>query len=336
MESFEVAGREHVSLTTDQLRVEVVPALGGTICSLIATPSACPSGPAPGDPETGPAGTELLWQPPWGIRPAGAVALPGSVVNTATDTFPGGWLTLFPNGSESTVVDGADWPAWGEARLAHCAWRSTAGSIILTSRLLRSPFEITKIISVRDGDIEISETVQNVGEQHLDVVWGSQLIFGGPMLGPQTRFDSRASLVRPDARQTPSADYEDILSWPRSYTSDGLVNLRSLPDLDRRVSRTAYLSDFSSPDASLTNTELGIRVALNWDGDLWPYLWYQLETGGRSGYPWWGAARYLALTPATSWPAAGLAEIRRVSATSLRIHPGSSRTSQLSVRVGPS
>ena len=336
MESFEVAGREHVSLTTDQLRVEVVPALGGTICSLVAAPRARPSDQVAGAPETESTGTELLWQPPWGIRPAGAVALPGSATNTATDTFPGGWLTLFPNGSEGTVVDGADWPAWGEARLAHCAWRSTAGSIILTSRLLRSPFEVTKIISVRDGEIEISETVRNVGEQHLDVVWGSQLIFGGALLGPQTRFDSRAALVRPDARQTPSADYEDILPWPRSYTSDGLVNLRSLPDLERGVSRTAYLSDFSSFDASLVNPELGLRVELSWDGDPWPFLWYQLETGGRSGYPWWGAARFLALTPSTSWPAAGLGEIRRVSATSLRIHPGSTRTSQLSLKVGPS
>lgn len=314
---FEVAGREHIALTSDQVYVECVPALGGTVVAMHRVDE----------------GTELLWRPPWGLRSALAAPLPGSPENTAVDQLVGGWSTIFPNGSEAAVVDGADWPAAGEARLAWCDWQQTPSSLILTSRLVRSPFLVTRVISLQGDEVTIGETVRNVGQQHLDVIWGSQVVFDGALLGPRARFDAQAALVRPDARQTPTAGYDDILPWPRSYAADGLVNLRTLPDADARVSRTAYLSDFGAHQARLSNPDLGLQVEIGWDGDVWPYAWYQLETGGRSGYPWWGSARFLALTPCSSWPATGIGEVRRISATSLRIHPDTARTAQMTVRI---
>ncbi len=325
VQRIQVAGREHLRISSDQLQLELVPSLGGTIVSLRRRH------PAGSDEETG---RELLWRPRWGHRPVGAAVLPGSTANVSTDTFLGGWFSMFPNGSESTVVEGADWPANGEARLTWCDWEQTNSSVILTGQLVRSPFQFTKTVSVQGEEVTVGETVTNVGNEHVDVVWGSQLMFDAELFGLQTRFDSRATLVRSDARQTPSAGYDDILPWPRSYAAEGLVNLRSLPDPRRgEVSRAAYLSDFGAAEASLISPEHGFRVDLSWDGDTWPYLWYQLETGGRTGYPWWGAASYLALTPSSSWPAAGVGEIRRISATSLRIHPGAVRTAHLSLRL---
>ena len=329
LERVEIAGRQHLRLTTDRLSVELVPALGGSITSLVArVPAGAESSPSSGD-------TELLWRPPWGLRPGGAAPLPGSASNVAIDSWSAGWLTMFPNGSEAGTVDGADWPAWGEARLAWCDWRVEGDAVVLTSRLSRSPFELTKTISVVDDTVTLDESVRNFGEEHVDVVWGSSLTFGEPLVGAHTRFDSGAALVRPDARQTPSADYDDILPWPRSYTADGLVNLRGVPDPSHQgVSRTAYLSDFGSFQARVSNPQLGLGVELQWEGETWPYLWYQLETGGRFGYPWWGAARFLSLTASTSWPSAAISEIRRISATSVRVQPGSSRTAHLQLRVG--
>ena len=50
-------------------------------------------------------------------------------------------------------------------------------------------------------------------------------------------------------------------------------------------------------------------------------------------FPWFGAGRYLAFTPCTSWPAHGLHDARRISSTLLRIHPESTRSAHLTVRV---
>ena len=78
-------GWEVLRLSTDELSLDVLPGLGGTITSLTRTRDTA----------------ELLWSTPWGLRRAGAYALPGSSEATMIDSFPGGWQTLFPNGGES-------------------------------------------------------------------------------------------------------------------------------------------------------------------------------------------------------------------------------------------
>lgn len=321
VERLQVADREIVRLSSDQLRLDVVPGLGGTAISLVRLSDQA----------------ELLWRSPWGLRPAGARPLTGNAESLMLDSLPGGWQTIFPNGGNSAVVNGAEWDYDGEARVAWFDWEQAGSSVILTTRLVRSPFEVTKIISVNDDEVTIGETVKNVGEEHVDVMWGSQLILGPALLGPEMIIDTGATLVRPDPEQAVDATYDDILPWPRSYGAEGMVNLRSLPADNNYLTRSAYLSDFrrvSSPGppmASVTNGRL--RVELSWDVDVWPHLWYRLESGGRSGYPWYGGARFLSLTPSSSWPARGIHEARRVSASSLRIYPGVARTSHLGVRV---
>ena len=146
------------------------------------------------------------------------------------DSFPGGWQTIFPNGGDSAVVDGAEWGVDGEARVAWFDWEQAGSSVILTSRLLRSPFTVTKIISVNADEVTIGETVKNVGERprRRDVGFAGDL--RRPRCWARTRPSTpSATLVRPDPRQTADAGYDDILPWPRSYGPDGMINLRSLP-----------------------------------------------------------------------------------------------------------
>lgn len=255
------------------------------------------------------------------------------------DSLLGGWQSIFPNGGDACTVDGAEWGLDGEARLAWFDCESVGSSVIMKSRLVRSPFTITKIVSISSDEVTIGETVKNVGERHVDVMWGSQLFLGPALLDPDTTLDSSATLVRPDPRHADNADYDDILPWPRSYGGSSMINLRSVPGPESRITQGAYLSDFraaSAPDAALvtvTNARRRLRVGLSWDTDIWPHLWYRMEAGGTAGYPWFGAGHFLSLTPSTSWPARGLHEARRVSASSLRIHPGVARTAHLSVRI---
>ena len=325
VERLQVADREIVRLTSDQLRLDLVPGLGGTAISLIRLEDQA----------------EVLWRSPWGLRPAAAQPLAGDAESLMLDSLPGGWQTIFPNGGDSAVVNGAEWGFDGEARLAWFDWEQAGSSVILKTRLLRSPFAVTKIISLNADEVTIGETVKNVGQEHVDVMWGSQLILGPAVLGPETSIDTAATLVRPDPNHAADATYDDILPWPRSYGPDGIVNLRSVPSAESRLTRSAYLSDFRStpatpaPLATVTNVRRRLQVQLNWDLDVWPHLWYRLEAGGRAGYPWYRAGHFLSLTASTSWPARGIHEARRVSASSLRIHPEVARTSHLSVRVPP-
>lgn len=317
LERIDRDGWQVLRITSDEIAVEVVPGHGGTILSVRRRRDDC----------------ELLWQTPWGLRPAGAGRLTGAVEAAMLDTHPGGWQTIFPNGSDNAIVHGVEWGYDGEARIAFYRWEETPSSVIMRARLTRSPFEVTKIVSVRGAEVTVGETIKNVGAEHVDVVWGQQVNLGPPLVGPRAIVDADVAIVRADPRAARDADFDDLLPWPRSRTGDGVVNLRSVPAPDAEQTRAAYLSDFGRPAITIRNPAAGIAATLTWDGDVWPHLWYGMEAGGRSGYPWYGAGYFLSLTPATSWPARGIHDVRRTSATTLRVYPGVSRTSHLSLRV---
>lgn len=248
--------------------------------------------------------------------------------------FPGGWQTLAPGVTESVALYGVELSPESEARTAHFDWRQSGTSVIMTARLLRTPIEVTKIVSVRHAEVTLGETVRNVGADSHALTWTSQVVLGPPLVGPGAMVDVPATLVRADPRVALDATYEDLLPWPRSYGADGLVNLRTLAGATEQHTRMSYVSDLAAPRLAVRNPAAGLAVELEWDGEVWPHLWYSLETGGRSGFPWFGQSGFLALSPSTSWPARPVGEVRRISGSALILGPGVARTSFLTVAVG--
>jgi hypothetical protein len=309
----DIRGWEVLRLISSALVLEVVPALGGTITSLARRTDAA----------------ELLWSTPWGLRAHGSPGLPGTSEAQMVDTFPGGWSSVFPNGGDSANAHGAEWGYDGELRLTWLDWELQATTLTLTGRLARSPFAVTKALTLDHDRVRLVETVANVGRESVEVMWASKLNLGGALIGPDTVLDSAASVVRPDPRFSSGAGYEDLMPWPRSYGENSMINLRSVPGPTAGETRLAYLTDFTRPWISLTRPSNGLAVELTWDGDMWPYVWYSLEAGGRAGFPWYRAGYFLSLAPASSWPAHGLHDARRVSDSTVWMAPGGSRTSSL-------
>ena len=111
------------------------------------------------------------------------------------------------------------------------------------------------------------------------------------------------------------------------------VDMSWKPEPDRRGWPTSPSS--RRPWISVAPAVIGVGLDLEWDMDCWPYVWYSMEAGRPSRIPLVPRAYFLALTPCTSWPAHGLYDARRVSATTLWIEPGAARTSHLTVSVHP-
>jgi hypothetical protein len=323
LEHLSVNGWELVRLRTALISVDVLPGLGGTIVSVRRLAD----------------GTELLYRTPWGIRPYGSSLLPGSSEAQMLATYPGGWQTLFPNGGDTSIVHGVEWGHDGETRIAPFAWRETepasAGpSITLTSRLVRAPFEVTKVIALDRDRVSVAERVCNVSGESLEVVWGQQIALGEPLIGPDSVVDAAATTVHPDPAVTSDTSYDDVMPWPRSFGEPGVLNLRNLPAPRSAQTRLAYVTDFRAPTVTVTNQALDLKVDLAWDGDSWPYLWYSMEAGGRSGFPWFSDGYFLSLTPSSSWPAHGVHDARRVAQSTMWIHPAETKHSQLTLTVG--
>ena len=146
-EELVVRGWEVLRLTSDTLVADLVPALGGTVISLRRRRD----------------DLELLWQTPWGLRHRGSVDLPGSSEVSMYDTYPGGWHSIFPNGGDSASAHGAEWGFDGEARLTWLDWQVDGPKLVLTGRLIRSPFRLVRSVALRDDQLTITDTVTNVG-----------------------------------------------------------------------------------------------------------------------------------------------------------------------------
>jgi len=319
LEERRVRGWTVLQLSTDDLAAEIIPGLGGTIMSLTRRADAA----------------ALLWTTPWGLPHSGASVVPGTSEAQMIDSLVGGWQTLFPNGGDSVSMHGVEWGYDGEARITWLDWEFTGSSIRMTGRLIRAPFEITKIISMRDHEITVGETVRNAGRERIETMWGSQLMLGGASLGPETLVDAAAAVVRPDPNVSLGANYEDLMPWPRSHGPESMINLRLVPGPDAEETRLAYLSDFSQPLITVSRPSHRIAIDIEWDAGVFPYVWYALEAGGRNGFPWYRAGYFLSLTPCTSWPARGVHEARRVSSSTVLIDPGEVLTSYVTLRVQP-
>jgi hypothetical protein len=319
LEERQIRGWDVLRVSSDALEAEIIPGLGGTITSLTRRAD----------------GAALLWSTPWGLRPRGASSLPATPQAQMIDSLAGGWQTLFPNGGDSVFVNGVDWGQDGEARVTWLDWEFTGSSVQMTGRLIRSPFEISKIISIRDHEVTVGETVRNVGRERIETMWGSQLMLGGALVGPETTVDAAAAVVRPDPTINRDASYDDLMPWPRSHGPDAMINLRLLPEPDSGETRLAYLSDFSQPLIKISRPSHRIAVELEWDADVFPYVWYSMEAGGRSGFPWYSSGYFLSLTPCTSWPAHGLHDAHQVSESTVLIDPREVLTSHVTLRVAP-
>jgi hypothetical protein len=319
LEERHVRGWDVLRLSTDALTAEIIPGLGGTVTSLTRRADAA----------------ALLWSAPWGLRPRGGSSVPGTAQAQMIDSLAAGWQTLFPNGGDSVAVHGVEWGYDGEARVTWLEWEFTGSSVQMNGRLVRSPFEITKIISMRDHEVTIGETVRNVGRERIETIWGSQLMLGGALLGPETVVDAAAAVVRPDPQISPDASYDDLTPWPRSHGLEAMINLRLLPGPDAGETRLAYLSDFTQPLIRISRPSHRLAVELEWEADVFPYVWYSMEAGGRSGFPWYRTGYFLTLTPSTSWPAHGVHNARRVSNSAVLIDPREVLTSYVTLRVQP-
>jgi galactose mutarotase-like enzyme len=312
-----------VQLDSELLRAEVLPGKGGDVLSLRWVP----------------AGTELLWQSPWGVRERGAAPLGADSVTRLMAAYPGGWQTVFPNGGDPVIEHGVEWGMHGEVWLAPFDWEVSGSTVEMSARLVQSPFSVRKRVALEGARLSVTEQITHQGGSPVDVMWSQHPALGAPLLSERATVTTNARLVHADdSRDTPS---QDLLrgaggAWPACPGPRGMTDLSRLPARDTGVDRMAYLSDFAGdPWARLSNPEAGLEATLSWDGGSFPYAWYWLEAGGTAGFPWYNAAYVFAIEPASSYPGQGLHAARRKTATHLRMLPGETRTAWVTLSVGP-
>jgi hypothetical protein len=288
-----------------------------------------------------PAGVDVLWSTPWGLRHAGAVASATDSHVGFVESYPGGWQTLFPNGGTATVEQGVELSFHGEATLVPWDWQEVAVTggvaIELATCLVCSPFRLRRRVELVGAKVTVTEHFSNESKVVQEAMWSHHPAFGAPFLedGCTVRAGARTFLA--DAGyDTPTTDLAPGVrsTWPRVAGRDGgEVDLTLVPAPDAGLDRFGYLLDLDEPVFAISNPRLGLEATLRWDADVFPHAWYWCEASGSTGFPWHQRAYVLAVEPASSHPGRGLQAARDSGGGVVSFAPGETRSAFVSLEL---
>jgi hypothetical protein len=280
-------------------------------------------------------GIDPLLKAPWGLRDPhhplpGASEVPDWILR-----YPGGWQAILPNFGPACVHQGIEHPMHGEA--AVMPWSAEiaqadaeAVEVSLRIELILSPLVLERRVRLERGarTLTIAERILNAGRAPVEYIWGHHPALGAPFLSPACRIDSGAGVLAVD-------DAYEGASPPlakgsrHDWHGEVAESVRRLPAAGEPRDMVAYLLGFEQGWWAVTNPELGVGFGLAWDPGIFPVACMWQELGATAAFPWFGRGYALALEPMTSWPAAGIAEVARITGTQRVLGAGESVATEL-------
>lgn len=257
-------GLDSLVLENQMLRVVILPQAGGKIWQITYKPL----------------DTDLLWNNPR-IAPA---KLP--LGSRYDDVWSGGWDELFPN-DEVAIIEGENYPDHGELWTGN--WSAEPFSQIdLAGVRLKyitpiSAIEIEKTIRLRNQlCIEFEHRFTNRGRTDFPFLWK---LHPAMAVSPQHRVDFPAMKVQLE-RAFPGtlAGASETADWPAIKTPAGNVDLRRVTPENARQLYFFYGTEMKGNWCALTNTNIRLSCALQFDPEVFPCCWLFATYGGWRNY----------------------------------------------------
>ena len=292
-----------VALENEQLRVGVLADKGADVVELLYKPR----------------DLDFVYLTPAGVRnPAEFLSTSPDRLATFIDTYPGGWQEIFPNAGAAATWNGAQFGQHGEVFALPWDVRideesEQAAAVTFTVRGLKSPFRLERTLRLETGQptLALSGVVTNESDLEQRAMWGHHIVFGQPFLDETCRIQLPEGVqiiphpesIHPAGRRvSPDRPF----GWPNAPTPEGgTVDLSSLAPRGT-VSEIVYLTGFSEGWYQIEHPGKGIGMRVEWDAETMPYLWYWMEFGGTTSYPWHGRPYVIGLEPHSSYPTNGL------------------------------
>lgn len=221
------------------------------------------------------------------------------------DNYEGGWQELFPNIGEPCSYMGADLGTHGEVCLLPWEYKIEYDTLDQISvkfwvRTIRTPYLLEKTYTIKRYDpvLYIDEQVTNEGTTEMQFAWGHH-----PAVGPMFLDDS--CIIHIDGNcKIKTTDISMVLPknsefpWPRAQDINGQMrDLSKVLHPDEKTYMEYAVTDLAKGWYSIENTSLQVGFGMEWDKDLFPYIWIWAPNCGQDGYPWYGRSYTLALEP---------------------------------------
>lgn len=276
---------------------------------------------------------DVMWAAPAGLRaPFSVMPTVWSTDGNYLDHYEGGWQLLFPAIGDPAQVRGAQLGIHGEACMLPWEWRlleesDEAVRVELTSRMLRTPFQMTRRLTLRRDRrvLELQECAENLGGVDMMFMWGHHPALGGPFLEGEVLLDiPAASGFTYHTSFHPDYPAEHRFCWPQI---DAALDVSRQPMMDGRWAGICCATELSEGWCAAVNVHHEIGFALSFDRKMFPNVWLWMVYEGMEHYPWYGATRCLAMEPYSSVPDNLEQAIRQ--GTALILRPGESMETRL-------
>jgi hypothetical protein len=282
---------------------------------------------------------DIMWHSPGGFKsPTTHTERISRQEDEFSDNYGGGWNDVFPNYGFASLNRGTRFGNHGESALLPWICKGVERSVDgVTAKLslncIRYPLRAEKTLKLEGARLSMSEVIQNVGEQDLELSWAQHIAYGEP-------FISQDLLIDIPAVRAKTHDYEmshervkrnTYFKWPNAPGTDGQnVDMTKIPDRDLRIQEDFPITELRSPSYTLYNPTLNVGVNVHWNSTF-PYLWYWLNWGIQN-YPYFGRGRTLALEPTTTTNTTGLQNQIR-DATAVKLDSGGVIQGEISMNL---
>lgn len=265
---------------------------------------------------------DFMWCSPVDLHdPSKYITTTASSLHNYLDHNFGGWQEIFPNGGPECTYKGCQLGMHGEASILpwnYSVITDTEEEIVvkLSVKTVRSPFYLEKTLTLKrnEASVYFYEELTNLANEEMALMWGHHPTLGGGFLDDSCLIKTTAKTVFiygdekdfSSQRLGPNSEYQ----WPHVKDINGkTLDLSKMVGPNSNVADMIFLKDFEDVASyEVINTNKGVSFALEWDGNVMPYLWMWLVAKGSDGYPWYGNTYNLALEPWTSYPGWGLNE----------------------------
>lgn len=254
--------------------------------------------------------------------------------NQLEDYYYGGWQEILPN-SAPGIYRNAELGQHGEVWMIpwkHAIIENSPEKVSLKcwTRPLRVPILVEKILTIKSGSpvLTIDEVLTNESNTSLHIMWGQHIAFGLPFLQQGGHIQTNAKKISAEKNMPHPRRFvpEKESKWPKiEQIIGGMIDASVIPGEEAPpYSELAYLSGFDG-EAKYTiwNAGKNLGFQVNWDRDIFKYLWYWQERYATQDAPWWGKTYAIALEPwTTKFQTLSKESIDRGEL--LKINPGSS------------
>jgi galactose mutarotase-like enzyme len=255
---------------------------------------------------------DFLWHSFNGVRnPADFMQTRESFGGAFLDLYEGGWQELFPNIGDPCEYKGAFLGIHGEACVLPWEYSIQQDSVDVISvkfwvRTVRTPFYLEKNFTIKLNDpcLYIDESVKNEGYTELQFMWGHHPAFGPVFLDDSCKIDVAGNVkIVTDASDSGILKEKSEFNWPVAVDKQGKnVDISTVKHPDSKEYFSCALKDFDAGAYKIVNTSMNLGFCLEWDKDMFPYIWIWEPNCANERSPWFGRNYVVGIEPWTAIP----------------------------------